>query len=163
MNYTTQLALAIKIASILHDKQFDLNGKPYILHPLRVMFKMEYMNDMIAAVLHDVIEYCSEDLVLLYSHDVSGEGTGIAINTLKHIGFEEDEVHTIDMLSKNRAFGYDDYIQRVKSDPSAIKVKIADLEDNMDMRRLPGDDIRNWNRLKRYHKLWQELKALQEK
>lgn len=165
MSYAQQLDTAIKVATVCHSGQFDKNGKPYILHPLRVMFKMDSMNDMIAAVLHDVIEDSSD--VLCAEYPISSTIENLpdrAIETLKCLGFDLDIIITVDMLSKNRfQYTYQGYVDRVKKDNSAIKIKIADLEDNMDMRRLSSEDIDNGNRLKRYHKLWQELKALQEK
>ena len=50
------LERAIEIAVTAHKEQVDKAGKPYILHPLRLMFKMQTENEMIAAVLHDVVE-----------------------------------------------------------------------------------------------------------
>ena len=50
------LEKAIGIAVHVHNGQVDKAGKPYILHPIRIMMKMEKIEEMIAAVLHDVIE-----------------------------------------------------------------------------------------------------------
>lgn len=50
------LERAIEIAVTAHKGQVDKANKPYILHPLRLMFKMQSENEMIAAVLHDVVE-----------------------------------------------------------------------------------------------------------
>ena len=49
------------------------------------------------------------------------------------------------------------FIERVKQNPLARRVKIADLEDNMDIRRISGPQERDWERLKRYRRVWQDL------
>ena len=168
MNYAEQLAKAIEIATVCHAGQFDKNNKPYILHPLRVMFKMEYMYEMAAAVLHDVVEDCPIKLVNTYGKEHMQrndcDDAGKAVLTLLSIGFDKDIVHPVNMLSKNRIqpYSYEKYMIRVKSDQCAIKIKIADLEDNMDFRRLPSQEVRDWNRVKKYYKFWVELKALKE-
>lgn len=50
------LEKAISISVAAHKGQIDKADKPYILHPLRLMLKMQTENEMIAAVLHDVVE-----------------------------------------------------------------------------------------------------------
>lgn len=50
------LEKAILIATKAHEGQKDKAGKPYILHPLRVMLRMKTTKDMMAAILHDVVE-----------------------------------------------------------------------------------------------------------
>ena len=55
-NPMSTLERAIQIAALAHAGQFDKAGQPYILHPLRVMFRMEEEHERIAAVLHDVVE-----------------------------------------------------------------------------------------------------------
>lgn len=51
---------AILIATKAHQNQVDKAGKPYILHPIRVMMKMENETEQIVAVLHDVLEDCPD-------------------------------------------------------------------------------------------------------
>lgn len=165
MNYTEQLDKAIEIATLCHSGQFDKNGKPYILHPLRVMFKMDSMYDMIAAVMHDVIEDSSDILCSKYPIQSTIESLPYrAVETLKCIGFDLDIIITIALLSKNMIYPYShqSYVDRIKKDRSAINIKIADLEDNMDFRRLPSQEIKDWDRVKKYYKLWLELKALRD-
>ena len=170
MNYAEQLAKAIEIATVCHAGQFDKNNKPYILHPLRVMFKMEFKDDKITAVLHDVVEDCSAKLCNeLYYDEISnyilngGEspvGTRQALLALELAGFDKDIITVVDLLSKDRSFSSKEYIDRIKSNKSAIRVKLADLEDNMDYKRLPECTIEDWERFKKYRDLWSHLKAV---
>jgi len=52
----SSLEHAISIAVTAHQDQVDKAGKPYVLHPLRLMFKVQSENEMISAVLHDIVE-----------------------------------------------------------------------------------------------------------
>lgn len=51
-----QLEKALEIALKAHRGQVDKGGKPYILHPLAVMMRMETEEEQIVALLHDVVE-----------------------------------------------------------------------------------------------------------
>jgi hypothetical protein len=54
---------------------------------------------------------------------------------------------------------YDDYVTKIMDDAVAMEVKIADLEDNSDIRRLHEVDDKAQERLKKYHKAWKRLTA----
>ncbi len=107
---------AIEIAVKAHTGQKDLGGDKYIFHPLRVMMKMKSMEEKVVAILHDVIEDSSVDL---YSMD-----------------FPRHVLLALEAMTKNKEEQYKDYIKRVAQNSIAKKVKIADLEDNMDITRL---------------------------
>ena len=63
------LERAIAIAATAHTGQVDKGGAPYILHPLKVMLRMNTLEERIVAVLHDVVEDCGVSL-----DDLRGEG-----------------------------------------------------------------------------------------
>lgn len=131
---------AILIAVQKHAGQVDKAGKPYVLHPLRVMMKMRTEEEMIAAVLHDVIE-----------------DTDCTTGELRSEGFSESVIKAIDCLSKKENEDYADFIARVKQSPIALKVKIADIEDNMDVKRLAELTEKDVKRLNKYLKYREEL------
>ena len=110
----TPLSRAIHIAVQAHDGQVDKAGKPYILHPLRVMLAMETEDERIVAVLHDVIEDGDES-----------DRAGVILTTTHH------QFNAINALSRGPGENYADYIDRVDRDPLATRVKIADLRDNL--------------------------------
>lgn len=109
---------AISLALSAHSGQRDKGGNPYILHPLRVMSRMVGEDHQIAAVLHDVVEDGDVDLV-----DIVGQfGTEIA--------------DAVDALTRRDGEDYMAFIDRCAVNPIAAKVKMADLEDNMDLSRI---------------------------
>jgi (p)ppGpp synthase/HD superfamily hydrolase len=117
------LATAISIACDAHRDQVDKSGKPYILHPLRVMLAMDTTEEQIVAVLHDVAEDCEDGW--LYVHDG---------------GFNKRIIAAVDALTRRKAEGetYVGFIKRLKRNPLARKVKLADIADNTDPSRADG-------------------------
>jgi (p)ppGpp synthase/HD superfamily hydrolase len=131
------LEKAILIAVRAHKNQRDKAGQTYILHPLRLMLKMDSETEMIAAVLHDVVE----DSIW-------------TVADLGKQGFSEEVLAVLDCLTRREQETYDEFIERVKLDPTARKIKIADLEDNMAIKRISEPKEKDWERLKKYHKAW---------
>lgn len=130
---------AINIAVRAHRFQVDKGGNPYILHPLRVMLRMADDISRIAAVLHDVIE----------------DG-GFALFDMRKFGPEV--VAAVDALTRREGEKYDAYIGRVSQNEIATKVKLADLEDNCDLSRIPEPTERDKERRKKYLSAIERLK-----
>lgn len=117
------LALAIAWAAYKHLDQLDRSGRPYILHPLRVMFAVRELGDeaMMVAVMHDLIEDC-----------------GVVREDLLERGFSWDVVLGVEVLSRpgkdapNRPI-YKDYVRAIRDagHPFAVEVKLEDLRDNL--------------------------------
>ena len=135
------LQRAIEIATQAHQGQFDKSGKDYIGHPLRVMEMGRTEEEKIAGVLHDVVEDSDWTFEALEAEGYSQE----IIAALK----------CVTKLSENE--NYDDFIERVKKNPLAVAVKINDLTDNMDIRRLPYLSDKDIKRLKKYLKAYKKL------
>jgi (p)ppGpp synthase/HD superfamily hydrolase len=118
------LERAIIFAAQAHGGQTDKAGRPYILHPLRVMMRLSQQDRSeddearIAAVLHDVVEDCEITLQHLAAH-----------------GYSSAVLMAIDALSRRDDERYAAYIMRLAENPLAVRVKIADLEDNLDPNR----------------------------
>lgn len=136
----TLLEKAIGIAVEAHRGQVDKAGFPYILHPLRMMLKMTTENEMMAAILHDVVE-----------------DTPWTLEALRKEGFPEEVVSAIDCVTKRDGESYEKFVDRAAGNPIARKVKIADLEDNMDLRRIGKVTKKDLERVERYHRAWQTL------
>jgi (p)ppGpp synthase/HD superfamily hydrolase len=134
------LAHAIALAADAHRHQKDRAGKAYILHPLRLMVKMTDDYAMMAAVLHDVVE-----------------DTEWTLDELRAEGFPDDVVFAVDCLTQRVGEPYSALIQRAKLSPISLRVKIADLEDNMDVKRLGRVNVHDTERLQKYHTSWREL------
>lgn len=137
------LERAIMIAVQAHEGQRDKAGVPYILHPFRLMVQMSSEVAMIAAVLHDVVE-----------------DTDWTLARLRTEGFSEEVVRAVDALTRREGESYEEFVRRVGENPVARRVKLADLEDNMDVRRLSRLDEKDLERLKKYHQAWLKLSAI---
>ena len=140
---TNKLKKAIDIAVECHSGQKDRAGEPYIQHPLRMMMKMGTVEEKITTVLHDVVE-----------------DSEMTIGNLKKEGFSERILKAVDALTKRKGESYKKSIERVKENPLAVKVKIAEFEDNMDIRRLKRITENDRKRLNRYLKYYREIKQL---
>jgi len=110
----SDLNRAIEVAAEAHFSQYDKNGEPYILHPLRVMLAQNDEVSRIVGVLHDVVE------------DSATVGGG---DILALFG---GSIHEAVMaLTRTDGESYEDFILRAKANPIARRVKIADIKDNL--------------------------------
>lgn len=135
---------AILIAVQAHRGQVDKADAPYILHPLRLMLRMESDVERMVAVLHDVVE-----------------DSAVTLDDLRRAGFADSVINALDCLTHRPDEPYEHYIARVKGNALASRVKLADLEDNMDIRRLDHQPTeRDWLRLKKYRQAWALLREL---
>jgi hypothetical protein len=123
---TFGVADALRIASEAHSGQADKAGQPYIGHVVRVMGRVDTDVEKMAAALHDVIE-----------------DTDATPESLLGQGVPEDVVDAVLALTKRDGETYDDFVLRVGAHPIARQVKIADLADNADPRRMNALPVRN--------------------
>lgn len=129
------------IATSAHEGQVDKAGKPYIKHPMRVMNMGKTVEEKIAGVLHDVVEDSDWTFEML-------EKEGIPKDVL-------DALRCVTKLSEDE--NYDHFIERVKTNPLAVKVKINDLKDNMDITRLGEVTEKDLARLNKYIRAYRQL------
>ncbi|MCS3472907.1 (p)ppGpp synthase/HD superfamily hydrolase [Pseudomonas sp. JUb42] len=134
------LDAAVALACRVHAGQVDKSGKPYILHPLRLMLKFEDVDEQVVSVLHDVVE--------------DGD---VTLEELRELGVSSAAVAAIDCLSKREGELYEDFIARIKPNDLARRVKIADIRDNMDLTRLPQVSDKDLQRVAKYHRALREL------
>lgn len=139
------LAKAIRIASQVHEQQFDKGGDPYILHPLRVMARVTTGDEKIVAVLHDVVE----------------DGEGWTFERLRDEGFSETVIEALKHVTKlpGEEDDYDAFIRRAAKNAVASRVKLADLEDNLDLKRIKSPTQKDFERITKYHKAWVWLRG----
>lgn len=132
--------LALNRALIAHTGQLDKAGKPYILHPLRLMARFNDPVDQAVAVLHDVLE-----------------DSDITADDLRSDGIPEEVIAAVEVLSRGKGESYNDFIERIRPHPLARKVKMADLEDNLNILRLPNLGDGDQRRISKYHRAWHLL------
>jgi (p)ppGpp synthase/HD superfamily hydrolase len=116
----SQLERAIALAVEAHLGHQSGAGRPYILHPLRVMARMESDTERVVAILHDTVE---------------NEGDRVSFARLRQEGYSEEIVQAIDCLTRRDGEPYADMIERIAPNPLARRVKLADLADNLDLLR----------------------------
>lgn len=140
MNLHEQLAKAIEIAIEAHKGQEDRSGLPYIAHPFRVMNAGKTLEEKIVGMLHDVVEDTEWTLEELLSE-----------------GFSPAIVDAVEAMTKFPGESYDVYLKRLQKNAIAVRVKLNDLTDNMDIRRLHEIGENDIARLKKYLSAYQQL------
>ena len=141
MNYEELYDRALRIAIRAHEGQKDLSGREYVMHPIRVAERCKDLKSKIVALLHDTIE-----------------DTMVTEEYLRREGFPKEIIDGVLSVTKREGENYEDFVRRAAGNAIGRVVKIADLEDNMDIRRLKvitDDDV---FRLRKYLRAWQYLK-----
>lgn len=139
---------ALHLATNAHHGQFDKGGRPYILHPLRVMSYIREDDEELQcmALLHDVVE-----------------DTDTTYSDLLEAGMTLRVCEGIMALTKERGYTYEQYKAKVFANHDAMRVKMADLRHNTDIRRLKGVTEKDIQRMAKYHQFYLELKQKLDK
>ena len=140
MDLKDQLLHAMHVAINAHGKQLDRNGQLYIGHPFRVMNAGQTLEEKIVGALHDILE-----------------DTELTITELSAEGFSEEVIDAVHSLTKVENEEYDHYIRRVMRNDLAIRVKLNDLTDNMDLRRLKNLTELEVMRMRKYLDAYNQL------
>lgn len=145
----SNLERALAIATLAHAGQQDKAGEPYILHPLRMMLKLESEEERQTALLHDVLE-----------------DTAVTLEDLQEAGFSDAVLEAVQLLTRQPEETRMEAAQRAAQNPLALRVKLADNADNLNPKRIlePDEDdlvrMREYRRIRRF--LLQELKKVTE-
>lgn len=123
MIYTPLTRKAMRIAYEAHDGYFDASGVPYLFHPIAVASTMKDEITTCVALLHDVME-----------------DTAVTEAQLSAI-FPEEIMRPLRLLTLQEDDDYFAYLERLRRDPVARCVKLADIHHNMDQSRLEGTDV----------------------
>lgn len=142
------LGRMLVLAANGHAGQFDRGNMPYILHPLKVLHYLKSEDEELQCIAlgHDLVEdtYVTEEI-------------------LRQNGMSERVIEAILVLTKIEGESYDDYKIRVLTSVDAMKVKMADLRHNTDIRRLKGVTAKDIARMAKYQTFYMEIMAkLQE-
>jgi (p)ppGpp synthase/HD superfamily hydrolase len=148
-NQTATIEDAILIAAEAHKGVTDKAGNAYIFHPIRMMMRLKSEAEMMTAVLHDVVEDTREN----------SEETKWTIEKLRDKGFPEEVLEAVESVTNRHGESYEEFIERAGKNPIARRVKIVDLEDNMNLLRLGELKPEDLARLEKYHRSWRLLTA----
>ena len=144
MNYDELFDRAMQIAIRAHMGQKDKAGRDYVMHPIRVAERCKDPRAKIVALLHDTIE-----------------DTPVTAEYLRGEGFPEEIIlGVLSVTKRDDEEEYDDFVARAAENAIGREVKIADLEDNMDIRRLKEINDQDVERLRKYLRAWQYLTKL---
>ena len=127
--------LALSIAKKAHKGQYDKAGVDYIEHPLFVASLVDTEEEKAVALLHDVLE-----------------DSPITAQELLSAGLPETVVSAVQVLTKKKGQDYQMYLELVKSNSIARRVKLADLKHNSDLFRLATVTEKDLERLEKYKK-----------
>jgi guanosine-3',5'-bis(diphosphate) 3'-pyrophosphohydrolase len=137
------LERAIELAVHYHKGQQDKVGQPYILHPLRVMARCQGVQAQMVAIMHDLIE-----------------DTPVTPEMLLSEGFSQEVVDGLLGVTRRPNESYREFVLRARENPLARIVKLADLEDNLDLRRMYVPlGPRDHERMERYREAWHLLQS----
>ena len=112
---------ALEIALKAHKGQMDKNGVAYITHPLAVAAQLDSLELKTIALLHDTIE-----------------DTDVTAEYLLERGIPKELVEVVQLLTKPEDEEYESYLKRVRENPMAKAVKLADLAHNTSPERASG-------------------------
>ena len=135
MIYTDKTKKAMKLCFEAHKDQVDKSGMPYVFHPFHVAEQMTDEVTTIVALLHDVVE-----------------DTDYKLDDIAAMGFGQDVVDALALMTHDKSVEYLDYVARLKSNRIAREVKLADLKHNSDVSRLPRVSRTDLERLGKYKK-----------
>ena len=140
MLYTPLTKKVMKYCFEAHAGQVDKCGIPYVNHPLHLAEQMQTEDETVVALLHDVMEDC-----------------GKTVDDLRALGISEDAIAALDLLTHRKGVPYFDYVDALKGNPLAVKVKLADLQHNSDLTRLDSVSQKDLERLEKYRKAQEML------
>ena len=118
MIYTERIRKAMKLAFDGHRWLKDKGGYPYFAHPLHLAEQCSTESEVIVALLHDIFE------------DTPTSEIEIELIATK------EEYEAIKSITHNHWESYEEYIEKVSVCPLARKIKILDLQHNLDESRL---------------------------
>ncbi len=142
MIYTDLTKKALKLSFEAHKNQVDKSGMPYVYHPFHLAEQMETEETVIVALLHDVVE-----------------DTDYTLEDIRAMGFPDSVVEALALMTHDKSVPYMGYVAKIKENPIAKEVKLADLKHNSDLSRL---DIIDEKALKRVEKYAAAMRILSE-
>ncbi len=134
---------AMFIAAREHLNVKDKGGHAYILHPMRIAMRLRTDDEelMSIAVLHDVVE-----------------DSKVTFQDLIDEGFSARVVDALRLLTHQKGVSYDDYIDAMRGNLDALRIKREDLKDNSDITRMKGLSEKDFERMKKYLRSFAKVK-----
>ena len=134
--------LALEIATRAHEGQVDKAGIAYIHHPIAVAAEVHSPEEKMTAYLHDVVE-----------------DTSVTLEDLREAGFSGEVLNAVNCLTHREGEPREEYLKRVKGNPLATTVKLADLKHNSDISRIPAPTEKDYQRREKYLREMEYLRS----
>ena len=119
---TDKTKKALSICYEAHKDALDKSGMPYVFHPFHLAEQMKDETTTVVALLHDVVE-----------------DTDYTFEKLREEGFGDDVLDALRLLTRTDDVRTEEeylaYVLKIKENPIARAVKIADLMHNSDLTR----------------------------
>ena len=134
---------SLEIVTRLFNDKCDKGGFPYVIHLLKVYEGVSDYLEKVCALLHDVVE-----------------DTDVTYDDLKDIGYNNDVVDILKVLTKVKGEDYRVYIDRIinSENTHAMNIKLSDLRHNMDLGRIKNPTANDYERVsKRYEPAYQKI------
>ena len=135
MLYTDLTKKALRLCFEAHRDQFDKSGLPYVFHPFHLAEQMDTEETVCAALLHDVVE-----------------DTAYTLEDIAAMGFPKSVTDALALMTHDDAVPYLEYVAKLKDNPIARRVKLADLQHNSDLSRLDRVDEKALARNEKYRR-----------
>ena len=135
---------AANLMFMLQHGQKDKAGMDYYFHPMRVSMKCNLIESKTVALLHDIVE-----------------DTSMTFEKLRIAQFSEEIIDGVRAVTRKDGESYADFIARAAKNDLGHAVKINDLEDNMNITRLPNLSEKDCHRLNKYLHAWRYLTGLE--
>lgn len=140
MIYTYLTKKALRLCFEAHKDQLDKSGLPYVFHPFHLAEQMDNEETVCVALLHDVVE-----------------DTDYTLEELIAMGFPKPVTDALALMTHDENVPYLDYVAKLKDNPVARQVKLADLKHNSDLTRLDRVDEKALERVEKYRKAMELL------
>jgi len=135
MIYTDKTKQAMKLCYEAHKDQLDKSGMPYVFHPFHIAEQMQDEPTTIVALLHDVVE-----------------DSDMTLSDLRDMGYDAEIIDALSLLTHEKGVPYMEYVAKIKDNPIAKAVKLADLRHNSDLSRLDSVSEKDLKRKEKYEK-----------
>ena len=146
MIYTPMTKKAMTLMFEKHKNQMDKSGEPYVFHPFHVAEQMDDENTTIVGLLHDIVE-----------------DTDVTFADLEKMGFSNEVITALKFMTHTENVDYFDYVKKIGTNPIARKVKLKDLEHNMDLTRLNEVTDNDLKRVEKYQICHDYLEAIDKR
>ncbi len=144
-NNDNLLYKSMEIVSRIFDDKVDKGGLPYQIHLLKVYRGVNDYLEKVCALLHDTVE-----------------DTDVTYEDLRDVGYPEEVIDILRILTKVKGEDYSHYIDRIVNSENthAMNIKLSDLTHNMDLKRIINPTINDYERVnKRYVPAYERIKS----